>query len=128
MSAVFDFSAALNDVAPVSSIRFTVKLYKKRFARYSCEILVLLPLQLRSSRVSVLFISVNNSPNDFAPSFSIRFTICIKYEQKEVISYRPLHVCFLYLLLRLSPASVVLSFNASHNDVTPSFPMLFPVD
>ena len=75
-SAVFDFNASLNDVAPISKMQFTVYCIEQRSGLVMDVICVLFLLhpQHRSSFVSVLFI-LNASLNDVASVLSILLTI-----------------------------------------------------
>ena len=69
MSVVFDFSASLNDVAPLSPISLPVDVKrneKSELLIYTFWVFFLLTLPLRSSLVSVVF-DLSDSLNDVAP-------------------------------------------------------------
>ena len=77
VSVVFDFSASLNNVAPVSSILFTVDemlMEKCRllFVVIFCVVFLYSPHRL--SFVSVVF-DFNASLNDVAPVYPISFSV-----------------------------------------------------
>ena len=84
-SVVFDFSASLNDVAPMSPILFTVYMKRKgeEWIVDGCLLCVffLLSSQLRLSFVSVVF-DFNDSLNDIAPNSSMLLTVVVKRKGK----------------------------------------------
>ena len=131
MSAVFDFNASPNNVAPVSLILLPVdviRIEKSGLLMNAFCAFFLLSSQPRSSSVSVVF-DINDSLNDVAPVSPIPLTGDVK-RMEELITDGCLLCAFLsfVLPLRSSFVSVVFDFNASPNDVVPVSPILFPVD
>ena len=79
--------------------------------------------------MSVVF-DFNASLNDDAPLSPISLTADLM-RMKECIVDDGIYILFLFFLsshLRLSFASVAFIFNASHNDSTPLFLIMFSVD
>ena len=77
MSVVFDFSASLNDVAPLSPIPFAVYLMRMEMSGLlmdATRAFFLLSSPHRMSFVSVLF-NFSASPNDVAPVSPIGFPV-----------------------------------------------------
>ena len=75
--AVFDFSASLNDFAPVSPMLFSDELMRMEKSVSLMDVicvLLLLSSPFRLSSVSVVF-DFSASPNDVAPVSPISFTV-----------------------------------------------------
>ena len=94
MSAEFDFSASLKNVAPVSSMEFAVYLMRIEKSGLLMDIICVLfhlSSQLRSSSVSVVFV-FNASLNDNAPVSPMLFPVDLMRMKKECIVYG-CHLC-----------------------------------
>ena len=131
VSVVFDFSASLNDVAPVSPIQLSVDLMRMGKSELSmnaiCMLFLLSSLHILSF-VSVLFV-FNASLNNIAPLSLMLFPVDFMRIRKNGLLV--ITICVLSLLssqLISSSVSVVFVFNASPNDVVLVSLMLFPVD
>ena len=97
MSEVFDFSASLNDVAPVPPILFPVGVNRKEKSDLPIDVFCMssffLSLLLRLRAVSVVF-DFNDSLNDVAPVSPILFSVDVKINEKSE-SLMCLFVCIL---------------------------------
>ena len=85
MSVVFDFSASLNDFAPVNPILFPVDAKRKEKSDLLMDsicVFFLLSSLPRWSSVSVVF-DFNDSLNDIAPLSPISLSVDVKRNEKS---------------------------------------------
>ena len=103
VSVVLDFNASLNDVAPVSSILFSVDLMRMEKSGLLMDVicvLFLLSSPARFSFVSVVF-DFNASLNDAAPLSPILFPVDLMRMEKEWI-VDGCHLCVVSLCVHRS--------------------------
>ena len=86
--------------------------------------LLFLCLRLRSSKESVVLM-INASYIDLAPNWPKEFSA---YCANMWLSFMMIIFLSLWLPFRLSTVRVEFTINASHNDLIPVSPILFPVD
>ena len=87
MSVVFDFSASLNDVAPLSPMLLSVDLTRMEKSGLLIDVIYvsfLLSSHLRSSSVSAVF-DFNASLNDSIPASLILFTVYLMRIEEWIV-------------------------------------------
>ena len=74
VSVVFDFSASLNDIAPLSPISLSDYVMRKEKSELLMDVFFLLSSPLRLSSVSVVF-DFNASPNDVTRKYPMLYPV-----------------------------------------------------
>ena len=129
---MFDFSASLIDVTPVSPILLSVGFMRMEkielLIDVICMCFVLLCSQLKSSSVSVLFVSSVSIIDVTTASLILLPVVFMRIEKGGLLIDV---ICVLFLLssrFRSSLVSVLFDFNASLNDIAPVSSILLSVD
>ena len=129
VSVVFDFNASLNDVAPVSPIKFSIFIKStdnSGLLMNAICVQFLLYLLIKLRWVSVV-LDFNTSLSDVAPLIPMLFPVDLMRMEKSGLLMYSICVC-LYSLLKSSSMSVVFDLSASLIDVAPVSPIQLPVD